>query len=324
MNEKLKISGVHKISNFMNNRKYIFALFAVSLLFLMTACEEEDGDMGIPEPFQGGSQGLTAEFEEIGPVEEGEYFFYEDEVIPMQMIFKNKGEENVDIGDLVVELKGILLADFSGIVSGVLSNNELIEGISEFNPEGGETIIDFTPTGGASYLQEISGTHYTINPFIVYTYAYSTKALVPEVCFKENLRDERLCNVRETKEVFSSGAPIQVISVEEETAGTGKIALTFEVDNVGGGEVTTPGAEFNPSYEQIAYRLEPITERANWECTAAGRENEARLVDGRATIRCRLLNPLEEDALYTKAIGLIVNYDYRDVVQQKIRIKKAI
>ncbi len=306
------------------NKKYIFVLFAVSLLFLITACEEEEGDLDIPEPFTGGSQGLIAEFEEIGIVEEGEYSFYEDELIPMQIIFKNKGEEDVDIGDLTVELKGILIQDFSGIASGALTNSDLLEKISEFNSEGGEILIDFTPAGGASYLQEISGAHYTINPFIVYTYRYSTKALVPEVCFKENLRDVRLCNVKETKTIFSSGAPIQVTSVEEETAGTGKISLTFEVDNVGGGEVTTPGAEFNPSYGQIAYRLEPITERANWQCTAAGRENEARLVGGRATIRCRLLNPLEEDALYTKAIGLTINYDYRDIIQERIRIKKAI
>lgn len=303
--------------------KYIFALFAVSLLIL-TACEEGEEETGIPEPFQGGSQGLTAEFEEIGIIEEGEYAFYEDELIPLQIIFKNKGEEDVDIGDLKVELKGILIQDFSGIISGVLTNGELIEKASEFNPEGGEILIDFTPAGGANYLQEISGAHYTINPFVVYTYEYSTKALVPEVCFKEDLRDERLCIVKEDKDVFSSGAPIQVVRAGEETAGTGKIALMFEIENVGGGEVTTPGDEFNPSYGQIAYRLEPITERPNWQCTAAGRENEARLIDGRAVIRCRLLNPLPENALYTKAIGLTINYDYRDVIQQRIRIKKSI
>jgi len=323
MKKKSRISGVHKIK-LMNNKKYFLVLFVVGLLFLITACEEGEGETTIPEPFTGGSQGLVAEFEEIGVIEEGEYSFYEDELIPMQIIFKNKGEEDIDIGGLVVELKGILLADFSGITSGILSNDELIEAVSEFNPEGGEILVDFTPAGGASYLQEISGAHYTINPFVVYKYEYSTKALVPEVCFKEDLRDERLCNVRESKEVFSSGAPIQVISVEEETAGTGKISLTFEVENVGGGEVTTPGNEFNPSYGQIAYRLEPITERADWQCAAAGRENEARLIGGSATIRCRLLNPLPPDALYTKAIGLTINYDYRDVIQQKIRIKKAI
>ncbi|MBW2981911.1 hypothetical protein KY343_03470 [Candidatus Woesearchaeota archaeon] len=307
------------------NKKYIFAIFVISLLILITACEEGGEDItGIPEPFEGGSQGLIAEFEEIGIIEEGEYTFYEDELIPMQINFKNKGEEDIEVGDLRIELKGILIQDFSGIVSDTLTNTELIEGVSEFNPEGGEEIIDFTPTGGASYLQEIAGTHYTINPFIVYTYEYSTKALVPEVCFKEDLRDTRLCNVKESKQIFSSGAPIQVISVEEETAGTGKISLIFEVENVGGGEVTTPGDEFNPSYGQIAYRLEPITERPNWECTAAGRQNEARLIGGTTVIRCRLLNPLPEDALYTKAIGLVINYDYRDVIQQKIRIKKAI
>jgi hypothetical protein len=305
-------------------KKHIFALFVLSLLILITACEEEEKLEGIPEPFVGGSQGIIAEFEEIGLIEEGEYSFFEDELIPIQINFKNKGEAPVVIGDLKVELKGILIQDFSGIVSGVLTNTEIIEEVSEFNPDGGEIIIDFTPTGGASYLQEITGTHYTINPFIIYTYSYSTEALVPEVCFKEDLRDISLCNVKEKKQVFSSGAPVQVISVEEETAGTAKIRLIFEVENVGGGEVTTPGAEFNPSYGQIAYRLEPITERPYWECISGGRQNEAKLMGGKATIICRLLNPLPKDALYTKAIGLTINYDYRDVIQEKIRIKKTI
>ena len=305
------------------NKRYIFALFAVSLLVLITSCEEEAAT-GIPKPFIGGSQGLTAEFEEIGIVEEGEYSFYEDEVIPIQILFKNKGEEAVDVGNLEVEFKGILIDDFSGIVSGILTNTNRIEEISEFNPQGGEEIIDFTPTGGANYLQEISGTHYSINPFIVYSYRYKTRATVPEVCFKEDLRDDRLCVIKERKEIFSSGAPVQVTSVEEESAGTGKIALIFDVDNVGGGEVTLPDAEFNPRYGEIRYRLEPLSERANWQCTAAGRENEARLVDGRATIRCRLLNPLAEDTLYTKEMGLTIIYDYRDIIQQRIRIKKNI
>ncbi len=305
------------------NKKYIFAIFAVSLLVLITGCEEE-AEVVLPELFIGGSQGLVAEFEEIGFIEEGEYTAYENDPIPIAILFRNKGEEAVEVGNLIVELKGILIADFSGIVSGVVTNSERIEEISEFNPEGGEIIVDFTPIGGANYLQEVTGTHYTINPYIEYKYKYKTKALVPEVCFKEDLRDERLCNVRESKDVFSSGSPIQVISVEEETAGAGKIVLTFEVDNVGGGEVTIPGAEINPSYGQIRYQLEPLSERANWQCTAAGRTNEARLMGGRTTIRCRLINPLPEDALYTKAIGLTINYDYRDVIQQSLRIKKAI
>jgi len=305
------------------NKKYAFVLFALSLLILITGCEEEV-TTGIPEPFIGGSQGLTAEFEEIGVIEEGEYSFYEDENIPMQVIFRNKGEEPVNVGNLKVELKGILINDFSGIVSGVITNTNKIDEMSEFNPEGGEEIIDFTPTGGAKYLQEISGTHYSINPFIVYSYKYKTKATVPEVCFKEDLRDERLCVVKERKDIFSSGAPIQVTSVSEDTAGTGKIALVFEVENVGGGDVTLPDAEFNPRYGEVRYILEPESERAKWQCTAAGRENEARLVDGSATIRCRLLNPLPADALYTKEMGLTIVYDYRDVIEQRIRIKKNI
>ena len=305
------------------NKKIIISLIIVALLVLIIACEEEEALKGIEMPFIGGSQGLVIEFEPMGPEEGGEYVIYENEQFPITFNLRNKGEEDIGIGDAKIEIKGILLSDFSGIISNVLTNKNKIEGVSEFNEQGGEDIIDFTPVGGATYIQEVAGAHYSPTIFAEYAYAYKTKVLVPEVCFKENLRDERICTVKESKKVYSSGAPIQVKSVEEDTAGAGKISLKFEVENIGTGDVTLPNEEFNPRYGQIAYQLEPATERAKWQCTAAGRENQARLTNRRAVINCRLKDPLPKDALYTKEIGLTLSYDYRNTASKTLKIKKA-
>ena len=302
-----------KISN-----KIITILTIISLLFI-AGCNGKDNVTG-PEPYIGGSQGLLAEFEPLSVEEEGLYTVYQDETFPIQLILKNKGEENVNAGDVKVELFGILISDFSGIKGSILTNTEGIDKISEINTEGGEVTIDFGPE--VEYSQNIAGGFYDANIFASYTYRYKTHISVPQVCFKENLRDNEVCNVDERKTSFSSGAPIQVQSVEENPAGAGTISLDFELENVGGGEVTTPGAEFPLRYGKVAYKITPATEKGKWTCTAAGRADEARLTDNKALIRCKLNDPLAEGTKFTKQIGLEISYDYRDIVKETVRIKK--
>ncbi|MBR9691737.1 hypothetical protein GOV06_03030 [Candidatus Woesearchaeota archaeon] len=303
-----------------NPKKYL-AIAIITTLILITGCGEEEAVTG-PSPYIGGIKGLVAEFEPLGIEESGIYTVFEDESFPIQIILKNKGEHDLAPGDSSITIHGIPLADFTGISSGTLSNTEEIEKISELNEEGGEKIIDFGQN--VKYNQVIPGTFYDVNIFASYTYAYKTYASIPNVCFKENLRDDRVCEVDESKKVYSSGAPIQVESVAEKPAGAGLISLEFKIENVGGGRATIPGKDFSSQYNQLAYTIEPVTERGKWTCTAAGRENEARLINDKATIRCRLKDPLEKDALYTKAIGLTLSYDYRDLIQETVRIKRTI
>jgi hypothetical protein len=302
--------------------KKIFAVLIMSIMAVFIAgCDEEEAPTG-PSPYIGGTKGIIAEFEPMGIEESGIYTIFDQEDFPIQVALKNKGEHDVSPGDVDIVIQGIPIADFSGIASGTLSNSKNIEKVSELNEEGGEEIVDFGQK--IKYIPDVPGTFYDANVFASYTYSYKTYASVPKVCFKENLRDDRVCEVDETKKVYSSGAPIQVTSAVEKPAGAGLIEVDFEIENVGGGKSTVPNREFSPQYNQLRYIIEPSTEIAKWTCTAAGRENEARLVDGKATIRCRLREPLEKDALYTKAIGLTLSYDYRDIIQETVRIKKTI
>ncbi|MEE9525498.1 MAG: hypothetical protein V3V78_02720 [Candidatus Woesearchaeota archaeon] len=303
------------------NKKILITLILAAMAMFIVGCGEDEVASG-PSPYIGGSQGVIAEFEPLGIEESGIYTIFETETFPLQVVLKNKGEHDLAQDDVEVIIHGIPLSDFTGISAGTLSNNKNIEKISELNEEGGETVIDFGQN--VKYVQDIPGTFYDLSIFASYTYKYKTYASVANVCFKENLRDERVCTVDESKDVFSSGAPIQVTSAVEKPAGAGLIEVDFEIENVGGGKATLPGREFSPQYNQIAYTIEPATERVKWTCTAAGRENEARLLDGKATIRCRLKTSLETEALYTKAIGLTLSYDYRDLIQETVRIKKTI
>lgn len=304
-------------------KKLLISLTILAVLVLLVGCDGEE--LSVAEsPFEGGDEGLTAEFEPMGIVENGVYTIFDNEEFPIEIVLKNKGEEAVAANNAEVTLYGILLSDFTGISSPTIANTGTIEAVSDLNPDGGEVIIDFTPgTGDARYTQALPGTFYDVNVFANFVYLYKTHLSIPNVCFKEDLRDKRICDVEERKNIFVSGAPIQVTDVEEKSAGPGIVALEIEIENAGGGQATTPNGEFDTRYDQVIYTITPASEIANWKCTSSGRENEARLVDDKATIRCKLVNALEDDALYTKAIGLEISYDYRDIIQETIRIEKV-
>jgi len=274
-------------------------------------------------PFMGGNQGLIAEFLEMGIHNDasGMEEIFEDETFPIEVMVKNKGEQDVAAGDITISLKGISLDDFSGIDGASLSNSDAIESVSEFNKQGGEATIDFTSGAqDAQYTVAITGSHYDAGVFGEVVYTYATHASVPKVCFKEDLQTEGICEVDEAKTVFSSAAPIQVKSAAEKRAGTGKIAVEFEVENVGGGDVTKPGDDFDSRYDQLAF---VSGEEDLWECKAGGKLNEGRFdSNNKVTIVCKLKDVMADDTLYTKELDLTLNYDYRTLIQRSIRIRK--
>jgi len=309
------------LKNNFQGKKILLALTLLAVVFL-SGCGEEEEEAEIAAVFIGGSQGIVANFEPFGIQEEDIYAVYDTESFPIEINVKNKGEEDIAAGDLTVRLKGINLEDFENIPSATNSNDDLIEGVSDFNVRGGEEIIDFTSLEeDALYKPEVTG-YYQPSIFALLEYKYKTRAIVPEVCFKEDLTDESVCEVKEEKDVFVSGAPILVKSVEEDTAGRGVMVLTFVIENAGGGEVTKVGEEFDPRYGRLVFNMK--TDPGMWECRSAGRENEARLIDGRATVICRLREPLAEGTVYTKQIELELSYVYQSVIQEEIRIKESL
>ena len=309
----------------MNAEKYLtLIVLGMVFLFLIAGCDGEEPSY-LTSPFIGGTKGLIVEFEEMGFFNEETNMeeIFEGEAFPIEVVVKNKGEVAIEEDDATVTLMGINLDDFTGIVSnGVLSNTAEIEGISEYNEEGGEIILDFTSGDeDAKYTLDVVGMSYDISVFASVVYEYKTYGAVPRVCFSGDLTDTSVCEVDGIKDVFSSAAPIQVNSVEEKRAGSGKILLEFEIENVGSGKVTKPKVAFDSRYNQLSYE---ISDSSNWECRSSGRTNEARLdEDGKATIVCRWVGtPLTKDDMYTKEVDLTLNYKYKELIQKDLRVKK--
>lgn len=302
------------------NKKYLI-LIVLAVFIVGCSGEEMISDAG-ESPYIGGNKGLIATFEQMGVYNDDSSMeeVYEGETFPIEITLKNKGEHDVDVDQATISLAGINLADFTGIPSGVIDNTALIEMISEYNEEGGEITIDFTSgEADAVYIVSLAGYSYDISVFAILDYSYKTYSAVPKVCFKGDPADKTVCNIDEVKDVYSSAAPIQVVKAEEKKAGVGKIAVEFSIENVGTGRVTLPGTAYDSRYDQLSYT---VSDPEEWECKSAGKLNEARLSDGKATIVCRLVTPLDKSDLYTKELDLVLDYDYKEIMHKQLRVIK--
>tara|TARA_Y100000310_G_scaffold336686_1_gene421901 strand:+ start:17 stop:937 length:921 start_codon:yes stop_codon:yes gene_type:complete len=300
------------------NYSFIPTIILIASLLLLTSCGEEKKQV-TAGAFLGGTSGAAVSFEPISVLEEGIYTIFDTEDFPLEFILKNKGEENILPGTATLRLLGPAQGDFSNIPSWELLNKNEIEKISEFNPTGGEEIISFTPNNYATYNNEVIG-YMDINWNLEYWYDYKTHLIINDVCFKGDPTDKKVCEIKGTKIHSVSGAPISVSSVEEDTGGKGIVLLKININNVGTGDSTIIGQEFDDRFDQISYTTD---EPDKWECKSGGREGQARLIDGKAQIICRLKNPLGEEEIYQRTVRLTFDYIYKELIQEKLRIKES-
>lgn len=291
----------------------ILPILIISLLLLVSCNKEEQPTT--KGAFIGGTQGVLATFEPFGIEEEGVYNLFDEETFPLEVTVRNKGEHDIQPGDVIVKLLGPTQSEFEGISSWEILNGAIIEKISELVPTGGEETFSFA--SDAKYLGGVTGV-LEREWFANIEYNYKTSLIVPEVCLKEDLNDNRVCDAAGKKDFFVSGAPIIVKSVEESTAGKGIVALKIVVSNAGSGRVTQLRTDFG-----VRNSLSVTIDDEAWECKSAGKIGEARLVEGQAEIICKLKKPLAKGHLSTKQVQLSLDYKYRDLIQEKLRIKQS-
>ncbi|MBI4149047.1 hypothetical protein HY491_01240 [Candidatus Woesearchaeota archaeon] len=292
--------------------KPVMAVLLILAMLVIAGCTGGEDTTTAPDPFVGSDDGLVADFQPMGLDEDGVETVFEEDAFDVVVNLKNKGEYDVPAGKALVRVLGIDTALF-GITNPLKSNANALEKISEFNTIGGEEDIDF----GKAKLQSIVGSFLDATFFSHVDYEYATFVNVPAACFKYDTNDLTICDIQGSKQVFSSGAPVRVSSVEEDIAGNKRIALTFQVDNVGGGRATIPASEFLSRFDRVRFGLS----EQNWECKSAGSSTEARFTGARATIRC-VSPPLNPGDLFTKQVTLRLDYLYRGTIQHTVRIKK--
>lgn len=293
--------------------KTVLLVLVAGLLLLVSCGEKKTEQAG---PFLGGTQGVVADFVEFGLEEDGIAGVYDTETFPIEVTLRNKGEYAVQPSEANVELLGPAPEEFTGIPSRELRNRVVLDKISDLVPDGGEEVITFA--SDARYTNPVQGFIDRVW-FANVEYRYKTFLIIPEVCLKQDITDRRVCEPREEKEFFVSGAPVTVTSVEEDTAGLGIMALKIKIQDVGGGNVAKPMATEFGTNDELTYSIDDPA----WECKSGGRVNEARLQADTTEVVCKLKQPLSEGDLFTKQITLTLDYKYRDLVQETVRIKES-
>lgn len=298
-------------------RKIILVLMVVAFMFVAGCNQGGDSTKTTETPtFYGGTQGVVAEFEQMGMEVDGIETVWVGTDFPVEVIVKNKGEENIDAQDLTVTIQGVDTTLFN-IDNPVQQNTVVLDKVSELNDKGGEETLSF----GNAKLNEISSLFYDANFFASVVYKYKTYAAVPKVCFKANYQDDSVCELEGDKKVYSSGAPIVVTSVTQKPSGTKRIAIEFDIENVGGGDVTTPNGEFNSLYNQLNFNLTEGQSDITFTCTSAANPTTARFdQDEKTKVICKS-SELPEGTLYTKQLTLELSYKYKDLISRTVRIK---
>ncbi len=301
----------------MRFRASFISLTLLTLLLLLGSCTQQAETSTTSSVWIGGTGGLAASFEQIGTNTE----IYEDESFPVVVLLQNMGEFTLHENEVEMKIKGISESDFSGL-DFEKTNGDQMDNISEYLPEGGYERVNF---GDAQY-QGLTGTFYDANIYLEYTYPYATYISIPSVCFKEDLRDERVCDVSATKTAYASAAPIQIGTVTEKPYGSGKIYLEIPIYNSGNGRSKAyAGDDFSSIYDIVGFTVET----PGLECTSRGDPSVVRMArktsdsnaESESTIICTS-DTLEKDSLYTAQVDLTLTYYYQDLTSTRVRIKE--
>lgn len=297
--------------------KKIVIILTLIMMLAFAGCANNGGDSDTnPPSFYGGSQGVIAEFEQMGLIDGGLETVWVNTDFPIYVTIKNKGEEIIEPNDLSVTIQGVDTELFN-IGTPILTNQQRLEKVSELNQQGGEETINF----GEAKLEQITGLFYDATFFASIIYKYKTFVNVPDVCFKYNYQDDSVCNLQGNKKVFSSGAPIIVNKVTQEPSGSRRIALTFEVENVGGGSVAPYNDEFNNLYNRLNFELtDGESTGITFDCTSAANPETATFNDKKTKIVCRS-SELPEDTLFTRQVTLELSYQYKNLIDRKVRVR---
>ena len=207
------------------------------LLLLLAACQGQDTGPADGTPFLGGSQGLVLSFLEDSPpqtvYDKGQMTF------GITVKLENNGEWDVPHERIFVDILGFEPSLFGASSSSLTkspSDDIVGRGREEFRQEVAPSFIDFERL---KYVGEIPGAELSFPVRANACYFYGTIATT-KLCSRANLispTPDGLCNVNEPKEVFNSGAPVQVTSLTQSPRAADKIGFTFKINHVGTGQI---------------------------------------------------------------------------------------
>ncbi len=324
--------------------RWIYILLIISLVFISASCQLPGrGTADIGTSFVGGSEGLDISFAADEPPSTGvldmgsEPFFITVEV-------ENKGEDVVLEREVVTLLSGISAYEF-GFPGNILEkeNQEDILPVRKDGDEiipGGKNEIRYGPV---SYLQDnIADVSFNLQADVCYN--YRTKAIT-SLCLKREAiqigrtRVGEACEINSIRDSESSGAPIMIDNVREDASGLNQVRFTFDVSNIGDGEVwdmnsidssppCTESLNLNNIglvKDRVFVSVEPSTGLGVSCNLLNGDIGTVRLgSDNRVTISCVLDTSNVQSVAFESTVNIFADYAYKETITTGILVKDAL
>jgi hypothetical protein len=307
----------------MKNSILITAGVILSVL-LLAGCTGGGNSNSATNPFVGGTTGLVVSFIENAPPA-----MVTDTNFPFTIAVRleNAGEYDIPAGAAKVTISGMNPADFG--VSGTEiagSNAALLTGSSrDFAGnviQGTEDQVTLPASGEFKFARTLTGS-LQIPLSASVCYPYQTRAS-GTYCIRKDVVSNvpGVCEVSGSQTLYSSGAPVQVVSMSESSAGNQAAMLTFAISHRANGYVfrtgATPACNEASIADQNKVRATIKVPGATLTCygltgtaTTGSGEASGEIIlgsNGQTTISCRLTNLPAVDAV--GEVSIVLDYNY--------------
>lgn len=312
------------------NKKFvcilIFAIFLVS-------CKAGDQQQAISlqNPFVGGNEGLAMEFQNLRDVFDGGRD-------PFDVVVKvtNKGESAVSKNKIRVRLSGFNPAEFGKLEEQLSkSADEDLIAVKK-DPQG--NILSGNPTfiefKDLNHFSPIAGALQSVDIVANVCYGYKTLA-VSKLCVRSNILNPSpngLCEINSNKDVFNSGAPVQVANMVESTGGKDKISFVFEVRQAGTGAIFEKDSSCDRSSKSRENKVYVKVDTAIKGLTCSGLNSQGSSAEGFVTLfddggtlkrQISCTQQVSSKSDFEQVIQIEAGYDYENAQQSKINVKTS-
>ena len=277
-------------------KKYILVILIV-LLLVLTSCNGGPSEQRGQEDFHKGTQGIVFNFLNNAPP----LRVYEGDDLDISIEVKNRGaypEGKSLRGKL--ELSGFDPSSIRGNWDGGNNIPTNLEGKSQYNPEGGYSVMTYKSRG---VHVPFDADYYEPNILVHSCYDYKTTADAI-VCVDpdpfEVVEERKVCNIHDVSLGGGQGAPIAVTKIEEEV-GSDQIYFRIHISNVGGGSVMLPKSYNDCPFDIEFDELDKVVAKAKLpydaspDCSPKGTASDPiRLTNGNGYIFCKFRKPSTE------------------------------
>jgi len=309
-------------------RGYIILLLVV--LLIIAGCTGGTNKIEKPRAFIGGNDALSIKFVDDQPPKK--VLDNNQEPFEITLLIKNNGEHDIIDSDIIATLSGISQQDFQMNALSVTNNFDFPgrDIIGETETEGAEDVFEF---GTATYKHNLNA-DFTTTVRADVCYKYRTIAAANLCLKKDTSKTEKsdVCDITNDKVVVeNSGSPVHVTKIQERRSGSNQVRITFDVENIGTGDVYEPNFFTNKCYvdEDRDDRLSIDVTSPSSDITArcaqldGAHSGNVRLTGGKKLITCTIDTLNIQETAFEGRVNIFLDYFYRDAVATDITIEDS-